>query len=115
MRLLVGRTPSVKEDLQLRAVAGKGTPAILRYTRNQPLDWRVEPDSGAVGLDDRAVLRVDERAAAGRHHGVPDGHLIGQHRAFDPAKVRLTVLREDVRHRSPFALLDELVDVHEAP
>src|SRR6185295_18512014 len=113
--LLVRRTSGVEEPLEVGAIARERTPAVLRNTRNHPLERRIQPDRGAVAFDDCTVLWVHERPAAGCDDRVPERNLVREHGAFDTAKVWLTVLREDVRDWQALALLDQLVDVGEPP
>jgi len=60
-------------------------------------------------------LRVGEGAPAGRNHEVTRGELFHEHLAFDRAEIGLAMFRENLGHRRPLLLLDELVDVHRLP
>jgi hypothetical protein len=71
----------------------------------------VDPHRDAVGVDERAVLRIRERSAAGGDDEVAHRLQELQDLAFDGAEVRLAALREDVGDRPALARFDQIVDV----
>src|SRR5438094_555131 len=105
----------MKQTFEVGAITRKWTAAVLGDTRNYPFERRIEPDGSAVGFDHGAILGIDEGPTARRHDGVSKRDLLGKDGAFDAAKVWLSLLREDVRHRGMLALLDQLVDVGKPP
>src|SRR5262249_40030804 len=89
--------------------------AVGRNAQNQAFERHVQPDRRTVLLDRRAVLRVDERPAAGGDHGMPGRDLLQQHGSLRGAGVGLAASGEDRCHALPLALLDQLVDINETP
>ncbi len=105
----------MKQPFEVGAVGREWTAAVLRYTRDHAFERHIEPHGCAVGLHDRAILRIHKGAAAGRDHAVAQRNVFGEHGAFDVAEVRLAVAMEDFRDGEMLALLDLLVDIDEAP
>ena len=81
----------------------------------QHFEGHVDPDRQAVGVDGRAILGIDERAAAGRNDGMPLRQQRPDDLPLDGAKVRLPFAREDFGDRAPLARFDEHIHVFGAP
>ncbi len=82
VRERVRGTARVVQPLELGAVGGEGAPAVDRQAVDDAIERRVEPHRHAVAIDGGAVLRVDERAAAGGDDQVPRLELRDEDRAF---------------------------------
>ena len=76
---------------------------------------QIEPHDGAVGQHQRAIVRLDEGTAASGDDRVALGEQLAERLSFELPEVRLALLREDGRDRSPFASLDSFVDVLHTP
>ena len=66
-------------------------------------------------VDQRPIVGVGERAAAGGHDGVAQREQPAEDFALGRPEVRLSARGEDVGHRAALARLDQLVDVLDAP
>jgi len=105
----------MKELFERRAVRRQRTAPVGRHPLDDALERHVQPHRRAVGVDRRAILRIDERPAAGRDDRVARVQLILEHGALDRPEVRLAAPREDVRDRHMLARFDHFVDVRRAP
>ena len=94
----------VIQAFERRAIGRQRPAAVGRHPGDQPLQRHVEPDRDPVAVDHRPVLRIDERAAAGRDHEVTRAELLQRARRVRRArKYGSPCLREDLgdRHRAP--------------
>ena len=96
-------------------ICGERTASVRRNSRNQTIYRNIEPHRHAVAVDGCTVLRVGERAAAGRDDQMSGRELIEQDRSLDSPEVRFALLRKDLGDGRPLPLLDQLVDVHRLP
>ena len=84
MGFLIGRATLMVQAFELRAIGGERPASVGRKAGNQRSSGSVEPDGHAVGVDRRAVGRIDECAAAGRDDEMPRRQLFEEHGALRP-------------------------------
>ena len=115
MRLTVGGLPPEKSCSICVRSAASGPPSVGGHTLNDALERRIEPRDCSVGEHRRAVVGIDERAAASGHHQLSLRQQLMKDGAFEAPELRLTVAREDVRDPSALARLDQMIDVFDTP
>ncbi len=95
------------------AASGRRPSSGMRGMRSA--ERQIDPDRDAVEVDRAAILGVGERAAAGGDNELADRLENAQDLALDRSKVRLALLREDLRDRAALARFHQIVDVLGAP
>ena len=101
--------------LQLLAIGGQRAASIGGHPVDDAGERQIEPRHGAVGQHQRAIVGLGECTAAGRDDRMAVGDQLAERLPLELAEVRLALLREDGRNRSPLAGLDSFVDVLHTP
>jgi hypothetical protein len=110
------KRPPLIEELPHLVARGKQRPGpIVTATGKQQIQRSVQPDARAGGMDNLLVFRAAKRAAAEGYHGLGCGTGPHQLFPFNPAEIAFALAAEQLPDGFPFALLDPVIQVHEAP
>lgn len=111
----VRRASPEVELFQLGKVGGKRTPSIAWDSFDDTVQRNIQPRNSTIREHERAIVRLDERAASRGNDDVSFRQKLTKDVPFDGPKVHLAFLRENRGNRAAFARLDTLVDIFGAP